>query len=167
MTIRTSEIDLTLRTPRLRDGAAIWQLVQCTQPLDINSCYTYLLLSSHFASTSVVALHRNDLVGFITGYRLPEASDVLFVWQVGVTSAWRGQGIAGAMLRHLLDRDTCRDVRFLEATITPTNTPSKALFRALARERNVPCQELAGFAPQDFGTEAHEAEQLFRIGPLW
>lgn len=166
MTLPAADDTITLRQPCLDDGAAMCRLVQETAPLDPNSCYVYLLLSTHFADTCVVAKDNDELVGFVSAYRPPTAREVLFVWQVGVKSTARGKGLAKTMIRSLLERDACRDVTFLEATVTPSNTPSQALFRSLANEHNVPCQETCWFPPEAFGSKQHEAEHLFRIGPL-
>ena len=78
----------------------------------------------------------------------------------------RGTGVGGRLLRAVLDRPGCADVRYVEATINPSNAASWALFRGLAREHVAACDERAMFAPGDFGPEAHEEERLLRIGPL-
>jgi L-2,4-diaminobutyric acid acetyltransferase len=161
-----ADTTITLRQPCLADGAAMCQLVQETAPLDPNSCYAYLLLATHFADTCVVAEAADELVGFVAAYRPPSDPEVLFVWQVGVKSTARGKGLAKTMIRSLLERDACRDVAFLEATVTPSNTPSQALFRSLATEQKASCQETCWFPPEVFGAKQHEAEHLFRIGPL-
>lgn len=134
--------------------------------LDVNSLYCYLLLCSHFASTSVVAELQGEAVGFTTGYRLPDRPEVLFVWQIGVDQSARGKGLAASMLESLLDRDGCAEVRFIEATVTPANAASKALFHSLARRFGTACVETPCFSEEVFGAEAHEVENLLRIGPF-
>jgi L-2,4-diaminobutyric acid acetyltransferase len=166
MTIQLADAAITLRQPCLEDGAVMCQLVQETAPLDPNSCYAYLLLCTHFADTCVVAEDDGELVGFVSAYRPPTDRDVLFVWQVAVKSTARGKGIAKTMIRTLLDRDTCQSVTFLEATVTPSNVASQTLFRSLAKEQNARCTETCWFPPETFGAGQHEAELLFRIGPL-
>jgi len=155
-----------LRRPRAEDAAAIKGIVAASGVLDVNSLYCYLLLCSHFESTCVVAEVRGELVGFTTGYLLPARSDVFFVWQVGVHESARGQGLAAAMLDSLMRRDSCASVRFLEATVTPANDASMALFRSFARRFGTVCTEMPCFNESVFGEEAHEAENLLRIGPL-
>jgi L-2,4-diaminobutyric acid acetyltransferase len=166
MTLQRADTAITLRQPSLQDGAAMYQLVPETPPLDPNSCYAYLLLSTHFADTCVVAEDDGELVGFVSAYRPPTAPDVLFVWQVAVKSTARGQGLAKTMIRTLLERETCHGVTFLEATVTPSNVASQALFRSLANEHDARCAESCWFPPEAFGAGEHEAEVLFRIGPL-
>lgn len=156
----------TLRPPRPGDGAALHDLVRRTPPLDPNSCYAYLLQGLHFADTCVLAENGNGLAAFVSAYLPPGRPDTLFVWQVAVDARHRGRGLASTLLAHLLQRPACAGVRWLEATVSPSNTASRRLFEGLARDRDCPCTVSDLFAATDFGAAAHEAEPLYRIGPL-
>ena len=156
-----------LRPPRLADAPLIWELVRDSGVLDLNSCYTYLLLCRDFAETCIVTENDQGLAGFITAYRPPTQSESLFVWQVGVAEHARRQGLATRMLKSLLSSAGCRDVQFLEATVSPSNVASRRMFETLARELEVPIHWTDGFLPEHFGSQQeHEAESLMRIGPL-
>lgn len=157
---------VTLGAPSVRHGAAIHRLVDACKPLDLNSTYAYLLLCEHFAGTCVHAERAGRTVGFVSAYRPPQRSDVIFVWQVAVAEEMRGQGLARAMLRELLDRPALRECRHLETTVSPSNEPSRRLFHGLARERRAAITERVLFSGQDFGSEHHESETLIRIGPF-
>lgn len=158
--------DVTLSAPGVRHGAAIHRLVEACKPLDLNSTYAYLLLCEHFAETCVHAERGGHTVGFISAYRRPKRSGVIFVWQVAVAKEMRGQGLARAMLRELIDRPALRDCRFLETTVSPSNEASRRLFHSLARERQAAITERVLFSENDFGGEQHESEVLIRIGPF-
>lgn len=139
--------------------------------LDVNSLYTYLLIGEHHAGTSVVACAGDELIGFISGYLLPGSPETLFIWQVGVSEAGRGRGLATHMLLDILSRDVCRDVRYLDTTIGPSNVASQALFRGLARRLDCDVTENELFSHDLFavhasGDEPHEPEILFHIGPF-
>src|SRR5690606_15070663 len=54
------------------DGSDVYKLISCCQPLDTNSMYCNLMQCSHFAQTVVAAEMNGELVGFISGYRLPQ-----------------------------------------------------------------------------------------------
>ena len=153
---------VTLRPPTPDDGLGAHQLVVDSGVLDVNSTYAYVATFRHFAGTCVVADDDGALAGFVTGYRLPDRPDVLFVWQVGVAASHRGQGLATRMLRHLVAAD---EVRWLETTITPSNAASRALFRGLARGLRTDLSVRPLFSADQLG-EGHEPEELFRIGPL-
>ena len=155
-----------LGAPAVRHGAAIHALIEACKPLDLNSTYAYLLLCEHFAGTCVHAERGGRTVGFISAYRPPQRSDVIFVWQVAVAREMRGQGLARAMLCELLDRPALHDIGYLETTVSPSNEPSRRLFHGLARERNAAITERVLFSERDFGGEEHEVETLIRIGPF-
>jgi L-2,4-diaminobutyric acid acetyltransferase len=155
-----------LRVPRKEDGAAVHALVEACKPLDLNSVYLYLLVCTHFAGTSVVAEVDGKIAGFTSAYVPPERPDTIFIWQVAVGEAARGQGLAKRLLREILSRPACRDVRFMETTVTPSNQPSRRLFASMSAELQADLTETVAFAGEDFGKANHEAEVLFRIGPF-
>jgi L-2,4-diaminobutyric acid acetyltransferase len=155
-----------LDVPTVRDGEGVHALVAACQPLDLNSTYAYLLLCAHFAQSCVIARQEGRPVGFVSAYRPPQRYDTVFVWQVAVAASARGQGLARRMLRELLARPALRGCRYLETTVTPSNAPSTRLFRALAGELGAPLEEKPMFQEDDFGAERHEAETLFRVGPI-
>lgn len=165
-TTSTLEVVPRLRRPKVSDGAKVAALVRACPPLEPNTEYAYLLLCDHFAGTSVVAEQEDQVLGFVGGYRLPERPDTVFVWQVAVSAEARGLGLGRAMLHELLDRPECAGVTHLETTVSPSNTASAKLFRAAARDRGAECVEDGGYGPELFGEGAHEAEVLFRIGPV-
>lgn len=156
----------TFRTPEEPDGQEVWRLIRDTGVLDLNSSYSYLMWAKYFDETSVVVESDDQIVGFISGFIQPKAPDTLFVWQVAVDGSEQGQGLASRMLRTVLHRKTCRNIRYLEATVTPSNEASQALFRKLAKDLNVGCEVSTCFTENQFPTEGHEAELLFKIGPL-
>ena len=158
---------LHLRRPRRSDAAGLHELVASSKTLDLNSPYAYLLLCTHFSETSAVVEAENGFpLGFLGGYLKPSESSVLFVWQIAVVRAARGHGIGKQLLQDVLNRPSCRHVRYLEATVTPSNAASLALFRSFARTHRAECHETPMFAAEDFGRELHEEEVLLHIGPL-
>jgi len=105
-------------------------------------------------------------MGFISGYRIPARAEVLFVWQVVVSSRARGQGLASRMLQALLDAEACREVSHMETTITSDNEASWALFRKLAEKLNAPTHSTVLFDKKNHFGGQHDSENLFRIGPF-
>lgn len=159
--------NLQLRRPQLTDGAAAQRLVANSPPLDHNSDYLYFLLCSHFADSCVVAeAAAGEMVAFLSAYRKPSDPDVLFIWQVAVAAAYRGQGIGNQLLDHLLQRPACVGVRWLESTVSPSNQPSRRLFERFAAAHSAGWQESIFLDASQFGDSGHETELLFRIGPL-
>ncbi|WP_240375787.1 diaminobutyrate acetyltransferase [Bacillus piscicola] len=156
---------LTFEKPTAEDGAAMWELVK-NSTLDLNSSYKYIMMCEFFAETCVAAKEDGELVGFVTGFILPEKQDTVFVWQVGVDPSQRGKGMGSKLLNALVERTASADVRYLEATVTPSNAASQALFKKLARTYETNCEVSECFAEDLFPGEGHEAELTFRIGPF-
>ena len=165
-------IGVTIAEPDSSDGPQLWRLARDSGVLDMNSSYAYLLWCRDFASTSAVA--RMDgadgaVVGFVTGFRRPEAPDTVMIWQVAVDADQRGRNLAGRMLHAVVDRLSPQGVRWMHTTISPSNEASIRLFTALARDRGTEIERRELFAPEDFPTEEpgdHEAEDLYVIGPF-
>ncbi|MFS0553736.1 diaminobutyrate acetyltransferase [Brevibacillus sp. 179-C9.3 HS] len=157
---------IVLRLPTEEDGASMWQLARSSKTLDLNSSYAYLMFAKYFSDTCLIAEVDGKAVGFVKGFHPPESPDTLFVWQIGVAEGMRGQGIANAMLRSLLQRSAKRNVRFLEATVSPSNSASRALFMKIANELATECEVTECFPIRLFPGGAHEAEWTYRIGPV-
>lgn len=153
-----------LRRPEKRDAQSLWNLVCADETLDTNSCYLYLIQTTEFADSCVVAELDGQIVGFATGFRPPARPQSLFVWQVLVAPAARGLGLAKRMLSYLVREGT--DVKFLEATITPSNAASRGLFGSLASQLGATIEYSRCFEIADFGPSGHEAEELVRVGPI-
>ncbi|MFP4157063.1 MAG: diaminobutyrate acetyltransferase [Opitutales bacterium] len=159
-------IDIQIQHPCAEDAYSVNQLIAQSPPLDTNSVYCNLLQCSHFADTSVIAKSGETIVGFISGYRLPSRPEVLFVWQVVVSSQARGQGLAGRMLQAQVDAGACTGVRYMETTITKDNAASRALFQKFADKNDAPLQENEFFDRERHFNGQHDSEYLIRIGPF-
>ncbi|MFB4212763.1 diaminobutyrate acetyltransferase [Shouchella sp. JSM 1781072] len=156
---------LTLQKPTVEDGAAMWELAE-TSTLDSNSVYKYIMMCEYFDETCIVAREGDEVVGFITAFIPPKQPDTLFIWQVGVAESQRGKGLALDLLERLIERDVCRDVRYVEATVTPSNKASQSLFKKLARSQGTACNISDCFGEELFPGDNHEEEKTFRIGPI-
>jgi aspartate-semialdehyde dehydrogenase len=169
--------ELRFRVPTLdeNDGLAMHRIAKLSGVLETNTPYCYSLYVHHFGRDGcIIATHeptQNEPVGYIQGHRPPDQPDTVFVWQIGVDVSVQAKGIGTELLVQLAKRlhDT-HDVRYLEATVTPSNVPSCKMFRGFARRLGVPCTETSLFGiehltPQQSSTP-HECENLFCIGPF-
>jgi L-2,4-diaminobutyric acid acetyltransferase len=161
----TEDYPIELRLPNLEDGKAVHELIQRCPPLDVNSSYNYFLLCSHFRDTCVVAEMNDQIAGFLSAYLIPGRAETLFVWQVAVDETARGQGLAGRMLEHVMERPFCAGVNTLETTISPSNLSSRSVFQRYAEKHQAKSSEETFLELSHFGGEAHEEERLIRIGP--
>lgn len=157
--------EIIFRIPRSDDGENVWRLVRSCKPLDENSLYCNLLQCDHFARTSVVAERRTDgvLVGWISGYLIPNEPETLFIWQVAVDRSVQGQGIARRMLGEIAARDVCRRVTALKTTITADNEASWALFSSFAKLRGGDLHRVPYFHDDIHFGGAHATEHMVTI----
>lgn len=163
----SQETTIRFREPVVADAIAITRLIQRCPPLDVNSHYLSLLLCRDFHQTCVIGECGSAIACFLSAYRPPVQDDTIFVWQVAVDFDYRGRGLGSRMLDALLSRTACSGVRYLDATVTPSNTASQKLFQALAKRLNTDCQVSTGFSAEVFdGPEDHEPEDLYRVGPF-
>lgn len=156
----------SLRNAEVRDAKEISRLVRDSGVLNENSCYAYLLLCDHFRDTCYVAESSDEVVGFVAAYCPPSRPDSVFVWQIGVAPGSRRHGLGKQLLHRLVASPACGDVRYLEATITPSNVSSQRLFTSFADELNASVEVETCYLSEHFDTPFPEPEVLYRIGPL-
>ncbi|MFB9274374.1 diaminobutyrate acetyltransferase [Cohnella cellulosilytica] len=160
-----TEANVYCRIPGQADGARMWEMARDSGKLDLNSAYFYLAMSRFFSESCRVAIDASDdsLAGFIVGFRQPQRQNTLFIWQIAVAERLRGRGIAGKLLDDASARD---DIRYVEATVSPSNGASRAMLAKWARGRGLEAEISPGFEERYFPGNGHEREDLYRIGPL-
>ncbi|MER2492379.1 diaminobutyrate acetyltransferase [Catenovulum sediminis] len=154
------------RCPKAEDGYPVHQLIAACPPLDTNSAYCNLLQCSHFAETCVIAEIDGDIVGWVSAYIEPTQPDTLFIWQMAVSEKARGYSLARKMLEHLLAREVCSKVCYIETTITADNAASRRVFKRLAENLGTQIVESEFFTKEKHFGGQHSDEFLFRIGPF-
>ena len=157
---------IQLRKPSLNDGAAIYNLIKRSKPLDLNSLYCYLIICEHFNETSIVVQLESEITGFISAYIHPKKEDTLFIWQVAVDTSMRKKGLAMRMVMAILGRDVSIKIRYIETTVSPSNEPSSRFFHSLALSLRTELKQETFITESMFGDENHEDEVLYRIGPF-
>ncbi|WP_231635143.1 diaminobutyrate acetyltransferase [Luteipulveratus halotolerans] len=159
----TPSTTTAFRPPTVADGGELWRIATDSKTLDVNTSYAYLLWARDYARTSILAEVDGSPAGFVTGYVRPDAPHTLMIWQVAVDDAYRGQRIALRMLQALTDQ--VGDVTTMETTITDDNAASIGLFTRFAQERGASISRHDLFESAHFPDD-HDAERLYRIGPL-
>lgn len=154
---------ITLRKPEDADGSDVWSLIRECKPLDENSMYCNLIQCDHFRDTCVLGELDGEIVGWISGYLLPDDPQTLFVWQVAVSEEARGQGLGQRMLSNLLDRDICSDVQRIQTTITRDNDASWALFTRFADKSDAEVDSEAHFKSEEHFDGMHDTEYMVTL----
>lgn len=155
---------IIFREPSINDADSIWNLVKNNKPLDENSKYLYVLLCHQFSKTCVVAEYDSKVIGFLSGFISPKNHNTLFVWQAAVDESFRNKGIAKELIFKALSQ-TESDVRFVEATVTPSNKASLKFLQNFAMQLDADFTKTPLFSTEVLGN-GHEPEDLVRIGPI-
>src|SRR5690606_25135214 len=119
-----------------------------------------------FRETCVLAERDGALLGWISAYRPPSAPERLFIWQVAVDGAARGQGLALKMLAAPPSRPAVAGERALTTTITEDNDASWRLFQAFARRHGATLTKSPRFEREAHFAGAHDTEWEAHIAPL-
>ena len=152
----------TIREPEKNDAKQIYDLVKKSKVLDLNSHYLYLLQTTHFKNSCSVALFEKQIVGFVSGYYLPNENDTLFIWQVAVDKNHRGKNLALNLIDNIVSR---KNIRYLISTVSPSNISSQRVFEKFAQKYETKIEKNILFFIEDF-IDSHEEEVQFKIGPI-
>lgn len=161
----TSVNKIHFRTPTVEDGPAVWQLVQATGTLEVNTAYFYLIFCDEFQNSCLVAEQAGQIVGVVLGFRRPKSIDTLFCWQVGVLPMARGQGLANKMLKAWLGLAGNNTVTRVQASVATDNEASDRLFRAFARDLGAQCT-VTPWLTLPLLPIGHSVEPLYDISPI-
>lgn len=148
----------------MQDIKEVYRLLVANRPyVGLNSRYTYFLLARDFQDTCIVAQDGNKIIAFSSGYISPKRPDTFFSWEVVVQKNYRGNGLQKILL---LNQLRLTGAKYFEATVNPSNEASKKNYMDLACMLDAQIQECVLFSEADFECDGHEAEVLYRIGPI-
>lgn len=161
--VNDQSYEFLIRKPTVNDGSMVWNLVKEAGELDVNSPYSYIMLFDLFKDTCAVAEIKEKIVGFVTAFKPSERKNALFIWQIAVAETHRGLGIGISLLKQLLEREENLGVRTVEATISPSNIPSRLLFNRLAKEFDTIIEISDGYTSNLFPENTNQTEDRVRI----
>jgi L-2,4-diaminobutyric acid acetyltransferase len=105
-------------------------------------------------------------VGWVSAYVPPDEPQNLFIWQVAVAAAARGQSLAQRMIEALLARPELQRKTRLTTTVTLENKASWGLFEGVARRLGTKLAKTPHFERDAHFAGGHDTEWLATIGPL-
>lgn len=157
-------LDFNIRNVKMDDIKEVYRLLVASRPyVGLNSRYTYFLLAKDFSDTCVVVEHDGKIIAFSSGYVPPSRLDTFFSWESVVHQDYRGHSLQKRMLLHQI---RVTKAKYFEGTVNPSNKVSKRNFCELAELLNTKCEKKVLFNEEDFENDGHEAEVLYRIGPI-
>jgi L-2,4-diaminobutyric acid acetyltransferase len=161
---KDESVDFDIRNVKLEDMKKVYKLLVANRPyVGLNSRYTYFLLAKDFSDTCVVAKHDGKIIAFSSGYVPPSRPDTFFNWETVVHRDYRGHSLQKRMLLHQIKTT---NARYFEGTVNPSNKVSQRNFCEIAELLNTKCEKRVLFNEEDFENDGHEAEVLYRIGPI-
>lgn len=136
---------ITLRPARERDAAAVTALAASCPPLDGYQLHQYSIFLRHFGDWCWVSDRDNEgethaLAGYVVAMPTTTSPDTVFLWEIAVDPALRGESLAQQLVAQVETRARERGFARVELTVDPTNAPSLRLFERLAY-RNVSRRE--------------------------
>lgn len=150
--------------PTISDANHMWRLAKKSN-LDVNSSYSYLMMTKFFNGRCFVIKSPDDkVVGFVTGFILKD--DVYFIWQIAIDPEYQGQGLSRSLLDVAINKlMRVHKIKFIQATVSPDNDASMGLFKKIATSYNTFFAMKDGFQESHFPDEKPE-EKLIQVGPL-
>lgn len=155
--------EILFSKPLKENAKDIYNLIKRGGVLDLNSEYLYLLQCTHFSETCSVVTFNDEIIGFVSGYLLPNKSDTLFIWQVAVDERFRGQNIAFKTIMNIFNSN--ENIKYILSTVSPSNKSSQRVFEKLANHFNTKIENETAFSLEDF-LNSHEIEVQYLIGPI-
>lgn len=155
---------VTIKKPTAADGSRVYELITRCKPLDENSMYCNLLQCTHFSDTCALAEVDGEIVGFVSGYRIPNDPEVFFVWQVAVDERARGQNLGKRMIIDVVRR--LEGIEEIHTSITPTNVPSQKTFASIAAHFDANIEHDVLFHKHRHLNGESDTEILWQIGPF-
>jgi len=157
---------ILFRIPQKKDAKKIVDLIKSGGTLDLNSEYLYLLQTTHFNKTCSVAVCNDEIIGFVSGYLVPNEEETLFIWQVAVSSKFRGQNLAMQIIMDIFNRNNSKkQIKYILSTVSPSNKSSQRVFEKVAIDFDTDMKSKTLFSLDDF-IDAHEEEVQYLIGPI-
>jgi diaminobutyrate acetyltransferase len=114
--------------PEEKDFLRIYKFVKNCKPLENYSEHFYKIMIRYFGDSCIVAEFKNELIGFILGFRSQVDKKKLFLWQIGVFSKYREQEIGKRMIDKFENLAEKKECKIIELTVDPENKPSFRFF---------------------------------------
>lgn len=158
--VRTT--DLVLRRPDVLDAASMYELACRSEGTEAEPPGTYARVCRDFASTSLVAVDRTGLAGFLLGYVKPRDPSSCFVWQAAVRRGPAPEDLAYAMVAGMALRVRSDGVRYFEVAVGVDDHVLAAIMRRIAGDQSVELEVTELFSDSDVGS-GRGAKMLYRF----
>ena len=98
--------------------------------------HIYWMVENIYKGYSFVAEAENGICGFVTDLPDPD-QNAIFVWQLGVLTSHRKQGVAYQLLENVLNQVRIKGYSGIITSIDAINIGGLSRFRKLSKEHNL------------------------------
>ena len=155
---------LLYRNAQVEDGPQIWSLARKINResggLDLYALSNYERLCRDLSETCSVAEIDGHVVGFATGFMMPDEKRGLFLWQTGLHPDYQGKGIGSKLETFLID--TIKP-NYLKFTVEASNGAANRTAQKKAEYMELPWNNPGAISSDDLGGN-HEAEVIYYVG---
>ena len=103
-------------------------------PMENYPEHVYKIILRYFGDCCFIAEENEQIIGFVMGIVPRSFKGTYFLWDIGVTPTYRGQGIGGRLVREVEKESEKMGFKRVELTIDPDNLPSQKLFEKMGYE---------------------------------
>ena len=119
------------------------------------------MLLHWFSDYCLVAEEKEELAGFLTALPVPDS--ILFVWQIGVSQSFRGQGVGRQLLEAAAIKAREKGTGRICFSIEAGNEASIGLFRRFAESLGHRMEEMRGLKLSEGTGGMFKDETLYGI----
>ncbi len=136
-------VNMKIRNLKTTDVDKLRQLVDRCKPLRLHPPYTYWMLGQYFGDTCFIGEENGRYVGYVTGMHSSLNPEVMFLWQVGIDPDYRGRKYFKIFIDKLIEMARSKSCKFLQFSISPDKKTSFAAFTSVAKQLELPMEEIA------------------------
>jgi L-2,4-diaminobutyric acid acetyltransferase len=146
------------------DADILQTFVSKCPPLDPHTLFTYWVLARYQPTYGFAAQDLNgEVIGLLTAIASSNNDETVYVWQIGVAPAVRGNGLAQDLLHELNMAALQNRRRLLEVSIDSHNQESYRLFHAFARAQSAALEVVDVLELHDEHYSLTDSEFLYQI----
>ena len=125
---------MRIRKATQEDFLRVHQFTAGCPPMENYPEHVYKIILRYFGDYCFIGEENEQIIGFVLGIVPQGFQGTYFLWEIGVTPTYRGQGIGGKLVREVEKELGKMGFKRIELTIDPVNLPSQKFFKKMDYE---------------------------------
>jgi diaminobutyrate acetyltransferase len=121
-------MDIKIRNATENDFLDVYNFVSNCKPLEKYYEHFYKIMLRYFSNSCFIAEFKDEIIGFVMGFKSQTDENTFFLWQIGVNPSHRGKKVAENLLKKLENTAETQGCNKMEVTVDPENIASQKLF---------------------------------------